>query len=392
MDMIHHRSSEFKTIFQRVLRKLKIFFQTQEPVLIQNSTGTGAMESALLNTLSPGDKVICIVSGRFGERWHNIAQNYSLKVLRLDVPPGKPLELKKLQKLIEAHKKDLSALLFQASETSSATLHPTREISELLSEMYSQETQDPNFSQTSLSDKKSPFFHPGQPLSQKFLKRPLIIVDAMTALGVTYFPMDEWDLDVVMTSSQKALMLPPGISFLSLSKRAWHFYKTSRFPKFYFDLKKELEANQKGFTQFSSAVLHIIALDAVLERVASKKEDLMQMIKECERRSKIVRRFLRSIQIEPFSEVPSPAVTAFKIPHIDSSSFNHHLKSKYNVSFASGDLGLIRIGHMGFIQDEDLKASLEAVGQGLLDLSPSSLKPQTLKQALKNLKQDLIEI
>ena len=347
LDIIHHRSPEFKLVFKRVLERLKIFFQTEEPVLIQNSTGTGVMEASLLNTLSPGEEVLSIVSGKFGERWDEIARSFSLKAHRFDVDFGKPLNLKELEKALKKRKTPPRALLCQASETSTGTLHPIKKISALLSSLW------PPQSSSSL--------------------RPLLIVDAMTALGATPLPMDEWDLDVVMTSSQKALMLPPGIAFISLSKKAWNWNKRSRFPKFYFNLKKELEANEKKETAFSASVTHILALDAVLERVATKKEDLLQMIEDCERKAKLTRTFLKSLSLKLFSEIPTPSVTAFKLPNtFDPALFKKYLKSKYNITLASGEKGTLRISHIGFMRDQDLEFALDSIKKSLRDFPLSS--------------------
>ena len=328
--MIHHRTPQFESELKTCLELLPWFFQTQQPVMMLPSTGSGAMEAALTNTLSPGDKVVSIVSGKFGERWAQMARGFGFHVIELQVPWGETIDLQILNNLLQQHK-DLKALLSQACETSTATLHPVQEISQCL---------------------------------RKHSKDALLMIDAITAIGCTQLPMDAWDLDVVVAGSQKVFGLPTGLGFVALSERAWQASRTARAPQFYYDLKKELAANSKHQTRFSSPVSLIRALKVALEDFREMGLDALQKLAEA--RSKSVREGVEALGFSIFSQSPSPSVTAICVPnYLPGKQWRSLIESKYNLTLMGGQDQLegkiLRIGHMGALQVEDHFALIEAL-------------------------------
>src|SRR3990172_8780309 len=201
--IIHHRTPQFSEVFAEACQLLKFVFQTEQDVLILSSSGTGAMESSIVNLFSPGDEVIAINGGKFGERWGNISEVYNLNVHWVNVEWGKAVDVSVIKGLLDKNP-NIKGVLSQASETSTTVTHPVRELAEL----------------TKKSD-------------------CLLIVDGITAVGVTDIPMDKWGIDALVSGSQKAFMLPPGLAFIALSEKAWKAAEKSKCPRFYFDLKKE---------------------------------------------------------------------------------------------------------------------------------------------------------
>jgi aspartate aminotransferase-like enzyme len=346
--MEHHRTPEFVALFGRVLENLKKVFLTSEPVLIHTSTGSGGMESAVVNTLSPGDKVIAIVSGKFGERWAEMAETYGARVVRLNVPWGKAVSVAEVERALDEHP-DAVALMTQACETSTAVLHPVRELARLTA------------------------------------NRPtLFMVDAITALGALELPMDEWGIDVMVAGSQKAFMLPTGLSFISFSKKAWARVERAKCPRFYFDARKERAANAAGESGWSSAVTHIRALDLVLDIFL--KQGLSRVHDRIQALSRATIEGARELGLACFAEAPSPSVTALKLPDgIDGQKVRGDMeKSSYIVVMGGQDQlkgKVIRIGHMGAIRDEDLVLTLEALAASLNRARPGFVSEAQIARA-----------
>ncbi len=199
----HHRLPEFSEILKEIRENLKYLFQTEKEVYFFASSGTGAMEAAIVNLFSPEDKVIVVEGGKFGERWRELAETFGLKPIVIEVEWGKAVRTEEVEKTLRKHP-DAKAILIQACETSTGVKHPVHEIAEL--------TRN---------------------------RETLLVVDAITALGVYPLPMDKLGLDVVITGSQKALSLPPGLSFIAFSDKALEISKTSKLPKYYFNLQRE---------------------------------------------------------------------------------------------------------------------------------------------------------
>jgi aspartate aminotransferase-like enzyme len=333
----HHRTPEFVSLIERVMIGLKWFFQTRQPVITLTSTGSGAMEAAIVNTMSPGDEVLALNCGKFGERWAEIGTRYGLKVHRLNVAWGEMLPLAQVDELLKRYGQ-IKGVLVQAVETSTATAQPIRELAHLV---------------------------------KKNTPDALIMVDAITGLGAMELPMDDWSLDVVIGGSQKALMLPTGLSFIALSERAWVANARATLPRFYFDLAQEKKAQTKGQTFFSSANSHMVALDVVLANFHAK--GLAWLRQRCELLAEATREGAKALGLKCYSQAPAPSVTALTVPNgIDSTELRDHLETAYNVTIMGGQDSLagkiLRIGHLGHITDNDAVAGMELLGQSLIDL------------------------
>lgn len=337
--MIHHRTPEFDAILAETFSLLKSFFKTEQPVFIQTATGSGGMESAIVNTLSPGEKVIAIVSGKFGERWRDMAKTYGMNVISLDVPWGQPVPPAQVERLLSEHP-DTRVVMTQVCETSTATIHPIQEIARIV--------------------KKHP--------------QTLLMVDAITAIGATELPTDEWGLDVVVAGSQKAFMLPTGLAFLTFSKKAWPFVESAKCPRFYWDVRSELKTNLKGETHFSSSVSLIRGLRAALKMML--KQGLTHQIENIQALARGTRAGGEALGMSLYSQAPSPSVTALNVPSgIDGQKLREHLEKKYNVTVAGGQDALkgkiIRIGHLGYIGRKETLETIERLAMALKDLGHS---------------------
>jgi len=350
--MIHHRTPEFEQILKRVLKKLPHVFRTIEPVLMLTATGSGAMEAAMVNTLSPGDEVLVIITGKFGERWAEMAQRYGLRVHKLDVKWGQPASVHAVQALLQANP-NIKAVFCQACETSTGTSHPIKELSQMI----------------------------------KQVSKAIFVVDAITAIGAETLEMDDWHLDVVVAGSQKAFMIPTGLSFISLSKRAWEMTKTAKLPRYYFDLAAELKANQKGETFFSSSVSLVKALDRVLWRF--ENDGLLKLISRAKLHSTVVRKVASDVyNMKTFSEKPANALTALVTPDgIDGQVLREHLELNYRVTVMGGQDHLkgqiIRIGHLGYVKNEDVIATMHTLGLSLAELKASGFTSSTVDDAVR---------
>lgn len=343
--MIHHRTPEFDQILKRVLGHLKFFFQTEMPVLMHTSTGSGGMESLIVNLLNTGDEVLAIVSGKFGERWADMAEVYGGKVQRLNVEWGQAVDVKQVEKILSENK-NIKLVLCQATETSTATAHDIQSLGAVVS-------QTP----------------------------ALLLVDGITAVGAYDIKMDEWKIDGLVAGSQKAIMLPTGMSFVCLSQRAWTVCEKNKTPRFYFDLRKELKSNTNGETLFSSPVPIIKALDYILNQI--KQVGLAKHFSEIRRRANFTREIANQMGLEVFSSSPSNSVTALKVPGtFNGAALREHLEKKYSVTLMGGQDHLkgkiIRIGHMGYIEESDLIETMHRLALALKDFS-FEIDPEKIK-------------
>ena len=237
--LIHHRTPEFSQIFGEIQELLKWLFQTSQEVLVLSCSGTGAMEAAVVNTCSPGDCVIVVNGGKFGERWLKICTSLGLVTKEVKVKWGEAVTADAVAAALQ-EAPSTKVVFMQASETSTTVLHPVEDIAAL--------TRD--------SD-------------------TMLVVDGITAVGATNIPMEKWGIDILITGSQKALMLPPGLAFLALSPKAWDRTKIARLPRFYFDLVKERKEQAKKSPAFTPAIALILGLHKVLEKI---KADIKQKL------------------------------------------------------------------------------------------------------------------
>lgn len=330
--MIHHRLPEFSEILKEIRENLKYLFQTRKEVYFFASSGTGAMEAAIVNLFSPGDKVIVVEGGKFGERWRELAETYGLNPVIIKVEWGKAVRSEEVEKALKEHP-DAKALLIQACETSTGVKHPVHEIAEIIRG-----------------------------------RETLLVVDAITALGVYPLPMDELGLDVVITGSQKALSLPPGLSFIAFSDKALEMSKKSKLPKYYFNLQKEKKAYEKDTTAFTPAVSLLLGLREMLRRI--REIGLERLFAHCEALSLACRRAVKALGLEIFPEVPAEALTVIKSPEgLNTGEFLKFLRDRWGVVFAGGQDQLkgkiIRITHMGDQSPFDLMVALSALEMGL---------------------------
>lgn len=352
LPMIHHRTPEFDAILSRSWQGLKKVFGTEEPVFILSSTGSGGMEALLVNVLHPGDQVLAVISGKFGERWAKMAEVFGGQVTPLNVPWGQAVTPEQISEQLQRHP-GIKILLCQACETSTGVLHPIAEIAKLLKEK-----------------------HP----------EVLFLVDGITAVGALPLPMDQLGLDGLVAGSQKAFMLPTGLSFVSLSARAWARVEKNPTPRFYFDLRLERAANQKGESLFSSSVPLIRALDWILQEILSK--GLPQLYRQIERRSQMTHEFLRLSGLKSFAKNPSPSLTAIELPAgVEGQKLRERLEHQHGLTVMGGQDQakgkILRIGHMGHIEDREMLKFFSALSQELVALSAPGWTAE-LKQKLES--------
>jgi aspartate aminotransferase-like enzyme len=337
-QVIHHRTPQFVQVMENVRAGLKYLFQTKQDILLLACSGTGAMDATVTNLFRKGDKIITINGGKFGDRWTKIAKAYGLNPVELKLEPGVPATPKQVEELLDKNP-DARGVLFQASETSTGTVMPTKEICQLV----------------------------------KARKDCISVCDAITALGVFDLPMDDWNIDVLITGSQKALMLPPGMACISLSEKAWSFNESSDIPRFYFDLAKERKGIAKGQTAWTPAISLVVGLQESLKMI--RDEGLHNVFKRHELLAKATRNAVTALGLEVLSkEAPSAAVTAVKVPAEikDGKAIPKTMRDKYGVSIAGGQDELegkiFRLTHLGYIDRFDILIGIGALELTLQDL------------------------
>jgi aspartate aminotransferase-like enzyme len=330
--MIHHRTPQFNKVFEEARRGLKKLFGTKNDVIMFASSGTGAMEAAVANLFSPGDKVLVINGGKFGERWLNIANAFALNPIDLKVEWGRAVKVTEIDRQLKAQP-DIQGVLIQASETSTTVLHPVKEIASLTK------------------------------------GGPLFLVDGVTAVGVVPVPVDEWGIDVLVTGSQKALMLPPGLGFIALSDRAWDRTKKAKLPRFYFDLNLERKNQQKGSGAFTPAVSLIFGLRASLNMM--EREGIEKVYARHARLCRATRAAATALGLKLLApDSPSPAATGLYLPEgIDADQVLEYLRDRMNVTLAEGQDQLkgkvIRIAHVGYMGAFDVVTAIAALEMAL---------------------------
>ena len=328
--IMHHREPEFEKIFAEIREGLKYLFQTKNEVLIFTSSGTGAMEGAVSNILSKGDKAIVVRGGKFGERWGEICKAYGIEFIPIDVEWGKAVDPKRIKELLESDP-SIRAVYTQASETSTGVRHPIQAIADLV----------------------------------KRYEDKVIVVDAITGIGVFNIPTDVWGLDVVISGSQKALMLPPGLSFATLSDKAWKLAEKSDLPKYYFDFKKELKNTKKNQSSYTPAISLFVGLRETLHMI--RKEGLEAIFHRHEKLAEATRQAVKALGLELYApDSPSNAVTAVKIPEgIDGEKLKDLFFEKFGITVAEGQDRakgkIIRIAHLGYYERLDMVMVISAL-------------------------------
>jgi len=335
--LLHHRAPAFIPLFKEVRANLKRVFQTEQEVLVLASSGTGAMEAAVINTLSPGDRAVVVRGGKFGERWAEICAVHGIATECVDVEWGRAVEPEAVRAAF-ARVPDARALFVQACETSTGVYHPIRELAEITRD-------DP---------------------------RRLIVVDGISGVGVHDLPMDAWGLDVVISGSQKSWLLPPGLAFVALSARAREAVRSARCPRYYFDLRVELAAQTKDQTAWTAPVSLIVGLREALEMILEK--GLHEVFAHHESLARATRAAMIALGLRLVAaDSPSFACTAVHTPDgVDGNRLVKHLRDVYDVTIMGGqgrfDGKVFRIGHMGDVDGFDMISAVAAVEMTLADL------------------------
>ncbi len=327
--IVHHRTPEFKAIFASCAADLRPIFATEQQVLMLSSSGTGAMEAAITNFMARGDTIITVAAGKFGQRWGQIGRAYGLNVVEIEVEWGKAVSPEFIEQALEAHP-DARAVYLQGSETSTGTTQPVKAIAAACS------------------------------------KKPgvLCVVDGITAAGVQPLEMDAWGIDIVVSGSQKAFMLPPGLAFIAVSDKAWSMTERSDLPCYYFDLVKERAAQAKGTTSYTSAVSLVIGLRKVLDRMAAMG-GVEGLHTHHEKLSKATVAGVQALGLKLLSEAPAWSCTAVWAPEsIGAGPIVSGLNDR-GIKIAGGQDHLkgkiFRIGHLGWFSGHDIVATLSAL-------------------------------
>ena len=331
--VIHHRTPQFSAIFKEAADLLRYLFQTEQEVLILAASGTGAMEGSVTNLFSPGDEVVVVNGGKFGERWGRISEAYGLKVHWIQVEWGSAVNPEAVKKVLDENP-GVRGLLCQASETSTTVQHPIKELAEL--------TRD---------------------------RECLIIVDGITAVGVADIPMDTLGIDVLVSGSQKALMLPPGLAFAALSEKAWKFNETAKCPRFYFDFAKERKNLGKDTSTYTPATSLITGLRASLTMI--KEEGLENVFKRHDRLARAARAAMEALGLRLLApESPSFATTGVFVPEgVDGAGLVKYMRDTLGVTMAGGQDHLkgkiFRIAHLGYVDTFDMITAVAAIEMAL---------------------------
>jgi aspartate aminotransferase-like enzyme len=334
--MIHHRTPEYEALFAEVRAGLRWLFQTQQDVIPLACSGTGAMEAAVANTCSPGEVVAVVVAGAFGQRWAEIARAWGLQVVELRAPFGDTVPAERVAETLRA-RPEIRAVLAQHSESSTGVLHDVRG--------YAQVTR---------------------------ATETLLLVDAVSSLGIADLPMDAWGVDVVVAGSQKGLMLPPGLAFCALSERAWQRVATARLPRYYFDLAAERRANARNDVRFTPAVSIVVGLREVLRMLQA--EGLPAVFARHARLARATRAGVEALGLQLFARAtPSPALTAVLAPPgVDGDKIVAAFAQSHAITIAGGHGELrgkiFRLGHMGYAAEFDVTTALAALEQVLAEL------------------------
>ena len=332
--VIHHRTPEFSKTLDQARERLKPLFGTKEEVLLLSSSGTGAMEAAVVNLLAPGEHAVFVNGGKFGERWGKLLTTYGMVPHEVKVEWGRAVRPEQVEDALKQHP-EARTMLVQASETSTCAVHPIPAIGEIAKR-----------------------------------RGVMLIVDGITSVGVFEQKMDAWGIDALVTGSQKALMLPPGLGMIALSPRAWDKAKSVKTPRFYFDLNRELKAQRdEHTTAWTAAVSLIFGLNKSLELIHAEGLDRVYarhaLMAQATREAGLA---LGLGLIAP--ETPAPSVTGLLAPNgIDTGKVVKHMRDQLGVSVQGGQDQmkgkLVRIGHMGDVSPFDMLIAVSALEMAL---------------------------
>jgi aspartate aminotransferase-like enzyme len=335
---VHHRTADFKAQFQSVLAGLKTFIGTQNDVLMLTSSGTGAMEASVANLTSPGEKVVVISAGKFGERWRDLTKAYGCEVELVRAPYGETVKLADVSEKLAAG--DVKTVYMQASESSTGARHDVEGIAHAIKQA-SPET--------------------------------MLVVDAITGLGTMPFDVDGWGIDVIIGGSQKALMVPPGVAYLAVSERAWKRMERPHSPCYYFDLRKERKSAARGESAYTPAIALVCALGAALDFVKQMGDgDLAAgrdaLIANAQTAAAMTRAAAHALGLRLFSATcPGDALTAICSPVEDSGAIVKEFRNRFDAVIANGQGEmkgkLFRLAHIGYFDYLDTIGMIAALEQ-----------------------------
>jgi len=330
----HHRTADFRELFQRVLADMKEFIGTRNDVLVLACSGTGVMEASVSNLTSPGDKVLVLTAGKFGERWTELTKAFGCKVEVLSRPYGETFSLDDIQAKLTS---DIRAVYVQATESSTGVRHDVERIAKIV------HAQDDT----------------------------LFIVDAITGLGTTHLEVDSWGVDFIIGGSQKALMMPPGLAYCAVSERAWKRMETTTSPRFYFDLRKERKSAAKGESAYTPATSLFAALGAALHfiremghgNLAQGGQELVRNAGLC---AEMTRAGARALGLKLYASRPASALTAIASPDgVDAGVIVKEFRESFDAVVANGQGEmkgkLFRIAHIGYYDYLDTIGILAAL-------------------------------
>lgn len=338
MPIMHHRTPQFEAIFAEATKGLQYIFQTAQPVMIFASSGTGALESSVVNLLSPNDKVIVVVGGKFGERWANLCKAFGLNIVQLDIPWDEVVSPALMEKTLKENP-DVKAVFTTLSETSTGGVTDIEAISKIV-----------------------------KPTNA------ILIVDAVSGLGVVDLKTDAWGVDVVVAGSQKGLMLPPGLGFASVSPKAMKMMETSKLPKFYFDWKKALKNLEKNTTPWTPGISLIVQLNVALNLI--KEEGLENVFARHIRLSNAIKAGMKALGLQIYNKNTGSACMGVLCPEgIDGEKVVKLARDKFKVTLTGGQDELkgkiFRISTMGNVNENDAILGVAVVERALHELGYS---------------------
>ena len=346
---MHHRTADFRALYSRVLADMKDFIGTRNDVLVLASSGTGVMEGSVSNLTSPGDKVLVLTAGKFGERWLDLAKAFGCVVEVVSVPYGETFALDEIRQKLTP---DIRAVYVQSTESSTGTQHDIKGIAQLV-----RQTGDGT----------------------------LLVVDAITGLGTTHFDVDGWGIDVIIGGSQKALMIPPGLAYCAVSERAWKRMETAKSPRYYFDFRRERKAAAKGESAYTPATSLFSALGAALDFIRQMGDgDLVAgrkaLIENAELAAEMTRAGAQALGLKLFAPTaPAAALTAIQSPSgTDSSAIVKQFRECFAAVVANGQGEmkgqLFRIAHLGYYDYLDTIGILAALEHVLASVTGQPVK------------------
>jgi aspartate aminotransferase-like enzyme len=327
---LHHRTEAFRKLLRETLENLRYFFNTKNDVLILTSSGTGAMEASVSNLLSPGERMLVATAGKFGERWGDLAAAYGVEAVRVEAPYGQTVDVAEVARRL-AKDGPFRAVYIQATESSTGVMHHVRALGEAVRD----------FPATCL------------------------VVDAITGLGTSDLRPDEWGLDIVIGGSQKALMVPPGLAFASVSEKAWKLMESAKLPRYYFNLARERQALAKGATSFTPATTLVVSLHAALEYIRQMGRE--NLIANAAFLAEATRAAAHALDLKLFAAAsPANALTAISAPEgMDSGAIVKEMRARFGAIIANGQGSMkgkiFRLAHLGYYDAPDLFAALAAL-------------------------------